>query len=134
VPNDPESILPYLAAGAVGYLGRDTAVAEWIPTLHLVADGQAALSPELAARLIQRIQQLTQQRQQWQHTVALATTLTPREREILLLLQTARSNAEMAAQLGVSVGTVKNHMHSILHKLALPRRADVKRYLPYLLN
>ncbi len=51
--------------------------------------------------------------------------LTPREREICRILAHGRSNEQIAAELGISVSTVQNHLHAILRKLRLQRRGEV---------
>ena len=52
-------------------------------------------------------------------------TLTPREREICRILALGRRNAQIAAEIGISVSTVQNHLHAIFRKLRLQGRGEV---------
>ena len=51
--------------------------------------------------------------------------LTPRQREVCRALARGRSNEQIAAELGISVSTVQNHLHAILKRLGLQRRGEV---------
>ena len=51
--------------------------------------------------------------------------LTPRQHELCRALATGRSNEQIAAELGISVSTVQNHLHAILKRLGLQRRGEV---------
>ena len=55
--------------------------------------------------------------------------LTPRRREVASLIAEGRSNAEIAAQLGIGVGTTKDHVHAILTKLNLTSRTQVAAFI-----
>jgi DNA-binding NarL/FixJ family response regulator len=96
-------------AGAIGYLLKDriAEVREFLGAVQRVAAGGTALDPEVVAQLIVRSRS---------HPVA---ELTPREREVLAVMAEGRSNAAIAATLGVSDGAVEKHVSSIFGKLGL---------------
>jgi len=96
-------------AGAIGYLLKDriAEVREFLGAVRRVAAGGTALDPEVVAQLIVKSRS---------HPVA---ELTPREREVLALMAEGRSNAAIAATLGVSDGAVEKHVSSIFGKLGL---------------
>jgi DNA-binding NarL/FixJ family response regulator len=85
----------------------------------VVASGEAVVAPSVTRRLIAHF--LTQQRVRPEKTSRLAV-LTAREREVLALIAHGRSNAEIAAELHLSEGTVKTHVGRILAKLQLRDR------------
>ncbi len=95
--------------GGVGYLLKDRVadVREFIEALQRVAEGGAALDPEVVAQLLAR----RRQRQ--------LDALTPREAEVLGLMAEGRSNAGIAAALTVSAGAVEKHVNNIFAKLGL---------------
>ncbi|MER6501629.1 response regulator transcription factor [Streptomyces sp. NPDC001455] len=109
-----------LAAGADGFLLKDVDPAEILRAVHVVAAGSALLHPAAARRLIDR----------FQHTARPGTgaerervdRLTPREREVLVLLAEGATNAEIAGRLGMSESTVKAHVSRILTTLGVGNR------------
>ncbi|MGW4378956.1 response regulator [Kitasatospora sp. NPDC004531] len=111
-----------LAAGADGFLLKDTDPAEILRAVHLVAAGSAMLHPAAARRVIDRYHAAGR---------ASATTararvdrLTPREREVLALLAEGRANADIAACLAMRESTVKAHVSRILTALAVTNRVQ----------
>ncbi|MGI5337895.1 response regulator [Streptomyces sp. CA-181903] len=107
----------------VGYLlkQRVADVEEFIDALRRVAAGGTALDPQVVSQLLIR-----------RHSDPL-DRLTPREREVLELMASGRSNAGIAGQLVVSESAVAKHINNILAKLDLPRAdADHRRVLAVL--
>ncbi|MGK5642152.1 LuxR C-terminal-related transcriptional regulator [Streptomyces sp. URMC 126] len=107
----------------VGYLlkQRVADVEEFIDALRRVAAGGTALDPQVVSQLLLR-----------RHSDPL-DRLTPREREVLELMASGRSNAGIASQLVVSESAVAKHINNILAKLDLPRAdADHRRVLAVL--
>ena len=112
-----------LAAGAAGFLLKDTPPREIAAAVRAVADGTATLSPKVTAKLIEsyvdraaaprKAQALRQIRE-----------LSDREREVLQLLGTGDSNAELAKKLFVSEATVKTYVSRLLAKLDLANRTQ----------
>lgn len=116
---DDDALFQALEAGADGYLLKD----EWPEALFEAIEGamhgEAALSPDLAERMLRAIRAERQHEQ-----VRNEYELTPRETEILSLLVKGASNKEIAAQLFISPNTVKNHLHRILEKLHAKNRTQ----------
>ena len=114
-----EYVFAGLQAGASGFLLKDTLAADLISAVRVVASGEAVAAPSVTRRLIAHF--LSQQRAGPNETSRLAV-LTTREREVLSLIAHGRSNAEIAAELHLSEGTVKTHVGRILAKLQLRDR------------
>jgi two-component system nitrate/nitrite response regulator NarL len=112
-------------AGASGYVARDGTLADVQAVIESVARGEALLSPQIAASLLKRIADLAAARK----ATPAETRLTSREMEIVELIDQGLSNKEIAQRLSIAVPTVKNHVHSILEKLDLHRRAEVRARL-----
>lgn len=111
-----------LAAGASGFLLKSCAPQELIGAVHAVAQGAAALSPRIAHRVVQRLRGLdTSARSQ---AVQLVASLTAREHQVLELLGTGASNAQIAADLVLTEATVKGYVTAILVKLAARNRVE----------
>ncbi len=122
--NSSDEVLGCIEAGARGYLTRDGSLADLVATLHSVACGELLCSPHVAALLVRRLADLSA------HRLANAySPLTQREMEIVSLLDRGLTNKAIAATLGIELATVKNHMHNILSKLHVRRRADVSASL-----
>jgi two-component system nitrate/nitrite response regulator NarL len=121
---DDANSLACAEAGLIGFVGRDGTIADLICTVERALVGEVGCSARLAAMLCARISVLAA------HTGALASTLTPREREIAELAAAGRSNKEIAIDLRIGPATVKNHIHNILDKLGAPRRAAIAVRLP----
>ena len=110
-----------LRCGASGFLLKDAPRADLIAAIRVVAAGDALLAPSVTRRLIEAFAA---------RPAAVApspsrlASLTPRERDILLLLARGRSNSEIAGALVVSEATVKTHVARILNKLNLRDRVQ----------
>lgn len=117
-------ILACMEAGAAGYVPRDGSVDDLIGTLESVCHGELRCSPRIAGSLSRRLATLAA-RSGGDVVAAEANRLTPREREIVGLVGQGLTNKEIAVQLGIEVATVKNHVHKILEKLRVRRRAEI---------
>jgi DNA-binding NarL/FixJ family response regulator len=110
-----------LRSGASGFLLKDAPRADLIAAVRVAAAGDALLAPSVTRRLIEAFAARPA-------TMAPApsrlTSLTPRERDILLLVARGRSNAEIASALVVSEATVKTHVAHLLAKLGLRDRVQ----------
>ncbi|MFE1320521.1 response regulator [Kitasatospora phosalacinea] len=98
-----------LRAGASGFLLKDTPPEELIAAVRVVADGEALLTPRITRRLIEEYTTPARPRP--------LPGVTARETEILSLVARGLSNAEIAAHLHLSIGTVKIHVSRLLTKL-----------------
>ena len=117
-----EYVFEALRAGASGFLLKDVQPAQLVEAIRVVARGDALLDPAVTRRLLDR----------FAHTLpgpaapppAELGELTEREREVLALLASGLSNAELAACLVLSETTIKTHVSSILRKLGLRDRVQ----------
>jgi DNA-binding NarL/FixJ family response regulator len=119
-----EHVLRALRAGASGFLLKDTAPAEIVRAVRLVAAGEAMLSPAVTRRLLTHVAGDGMDARR-ARAEALLSRLTDREREVAVALGQGRSNAEIAAALYMSVATVKAHVSRLLTKLELNNRVQI---------
>jgi DNA-binding NarL/FixJ family response regulator len=125
-----EIILRFIEAGAVGYVLSSGSMADLVKNIHAASRGEALVSPEIAGALISRVVELTEVRPipEYRYRLDQVADLTPREQEVLDLIGEGLSNQEIADRLVIEVGTVKNHVHSILQKLDVNDRGDAAAY------
>jgi DNA-binding NarL/FixJ family response regulator len=124
-----EQILPYIEAGASGYIQKNESVDELVETIRAAKEGKALVSPEIAAALMQRLAEWAQYKPDSSFEMLDLGDLTTREREVLELLGQNLSNQEIAERLSIEVGTVKLHVHSLLHKLGVDSRQRAAAFL-----
>ena len=117
--DDDEYVFEGLRAGAVGYLLKDAPSARLVEAIRAAARGESFLQPSIAAKVVAEFTRLADKPRP---AAGLAEPLTERELEILRLLAAGASNREIAAQLFLAEGTVKNHVTNILGKLDVPGR------------
>jgi DNA-binding NarL/FixJ family response regulator len=119
-----EYVLRALAAGASGFLLKDTTPEDIVAAVHKVASGQPMLSPSVTSTLIQ---QVTTQRSPERSLAARARLdrLTERERDVALAVGRGLSNAEIAAELYLSVPTVKAHIGRLFQMLGVDNRVQI---------
>ena len=117
-----EYVYDALCAGASGFLLKDVTAERLFEAVRVIAAGEALLAPTVTRRLIS---EFARQRPMPDAppTAALAT-LTPRERQVLLLVAEGLSNPEIAARLVVTEETVKTHVSRVLNKLGLRDRTQ----------
>ncbi|WP_406313283.1 response regulator transcription factor [Streptosporangium sp. NBC_01639] len=119
-----EHVLRALRAGAAGFLLKDTPPEEIVTAVRRVARGHPVLSPAVTRRLIARVAGTDHDRRR-AHARDRLALLNDREREVALAVGQARSNADIAATLYLSVPTVKTHVSGILAKLDLNNRVQI---------
>lgn len=108
-------------AGMSGYVSRDATAAELLEIVAAALREETLCPPRVASQLFEHIAAMTARRP----TATEIDSLTPREFQILPMLGQGRSNKDIARGLSVETATVKNHVHNILGKLHLSRRAEV---------
>ena len=126
--DDSKQILSYIAAGAVGYILKKEGVSTWVRHVEAVGKGKPLVSPSVTAVLMMQVNTLSRLTTRFEPKAELYANLTSRECEILDLLAEGSSNESIAGHLVIGVGTVKNHVHSILKKLKLRSRRDTSTY------
>lgn len=115
-----DEIVSCLEAGAVGYVPLQASLDDLIAIMESAVRGEILCPPRIAGALSKRLSSLAS-------TATLAGThvhLTPRELEILRLIDGGLSNKEIARSLSIDIHTVKCHVHNILEKLQVHRRAE----------
>ncbi|WP_442930843.1 response regulator [Micromonospora sp. NBC_00421] len=121
-----EQVLRALRAGAGGFLLKDTPPAEIVQAVRRVAAGEATLSPTVTRQLISHLTGPTPGPDpRRDRALRLLAGLTAREREVAVALGHGRTNAEISAELFMSVATVKAYVSRLLTKLALNNRVQV---------
>jgi len=103
-----EEIYQALKTGAVGFVVKEMKLDQLLDAIRRVYKGEKYIPPELAARMSERV----------------FTQLSEREKQVLALISKGRSNKEIGAVLGVTEGTVKLHVTSILSKLEVNARTE----------
>ncbi|MDH5232634.1 MAG: response regulator transcription factor [Gammaproteobacteria bacterium] len=116
---DDKDIAKALRCGATGYLLKDMEPDELVQALHAIMRGETVVAPELATTLARVVQGKNPQ-----DTEDKLESLTPREREILQHIAEGGSNKVIGRALGITDGTVKLHVKSILRKLDVHSRVE----------
>ncbi|MEH2277694.1 MAG: response regulator transcription factor [Nostoc sp.] len=132
--DDDEYVSAALQNGAMGYLLKDTPSEELAVAIRAVYKGYTQLGPGIVKKLLTQFSNSTPT--QSSAVPSNLAELTPREKEVLRLIATGASNREIAQQLYISEGTVKNHVTNILNRLNLRDRTQAaiwaNTYLSYL--
>ncbi|GAA4415183.1 response regulator transcription factor [Georgenia halophila] len=117
-----EEILGALRAGASGFLLKDTPPPQISEALRRVAAGESILSPSVTRRLIDQAVGQSGVAEQARQRLA---RLSERELEVVRAIGQGRTNAEIAAQMYLSLATVKAHVSQVLTKLELTNRTQI---------
>ena len=112
---EPELAYKTVAAGAKGYLSKESSRQEVCDAIATIAGGGTAFAPEVQAGLAAEIQE--------RERTGGAPQLTDREREVLHLIADGLSAPEIGKQIHLSTTTVKSHLHSLYEKLGVSDRA-----------
>jgi DNA-binding NarL/FixJ family response regulator len=115
-----EVVFAALRAGAAGFLLKSAEPEALVEAVRTVARGQGLISPEVTRRLIDEFSASAPQ----PSADPRIDDLTPREREVLMLIARGLSNAELASELVLEASTVKKHVANVLSKLDLRSRAQ----------
>lgn len=108
--DDNKHIYDAICAGASGYLLKKNISDKLLPSIYEILHGEAPMSPGIARMIIQNLQQVPSTEENKYH-------LTPREKEILLALSQGNSFKMIAAQLFISIDTIRTHSKNIYEKL-----------------
>lgn len=122
--NDDEYIYDALKNGASGYLLKDASPAEIAGAVRTVYNGGALIQSEVAVKVIDKFSELAKG-STGKHTDPRAALLTDREIEVCQLIAEGKNNKEIADELYLSEGTVKNHITKVLIKLDLRDRTQL---------
>ena len=114
--DDDELVLEGLRLGAKGYLLKDVSLTQLLDAVETLALGETLVQPAVTERLLRGLQKTTYP------SLETPDTLTKRELDVVRLLAGGYSNKEIAGALGMSEGTVKNHVSSVLSKLGVRDR------------
>jgi DNA-binding NarL/FixJ family response regulator len=114
---EDDLIFNSLRAGATGYMLKNTTPAELVHAIEQVRAGGAPMSMNIARKVVQHFQKIPKPRSEVEE-------LTKREHELLALLAKGLFYKEIAEQLGITVNTVRTHVHSIYDKLHVQSRTE----------
>jgi DNA-binding NarL/FixJ family response regulator len=124
LPEQKQEIIKAGRAGFAGYVSRDTTLDTLCQSLCDIAAGRLDMPPEISVSLLRA---LFHHHESAPALGDLDPALTRRESEVLALIGQGLSNKEIGDELCLSVATVKHHVHHVLEKLNLPRRAQAMR-------
>lgn len=114
---DDTEVYEALAAGANGYLLKASPSERVVEAIELTAQGESFIEPSITAKLLNHFSRLATTQQKREAPQPLTEPLSSRELDVLAHLASGRSNKEIAAELGIAEGTVKNHMSNVIAKL-----------------
>jgi DNA-binding NarL/FixJ family response regulator len=121
--SDREDVAPAMRAGAAGFLYKDVDPAALVQAIRAVHGGQVLLAPEAAEAMLSGLPGPSAA-----PVARHVTPLTDREREVLTLIASGRSNREIARELTVAEKTVKTHVSNVLMKLGVQDRTQAALY------
>jgi DNA-binding NarL/FixJ family response regulator len=113
-----------LRAGAAGYVPKRAAPDVLVTAIRTVNLGAVFIFPSMATRLVQDYFG----RELEENSSANAADLTPREKEVLVLISDGLTNSDIGDKLGISIKTVDRHRENIMKKLDLHNRIDLVKY------
>jgi DNA-binding NarL/FixJ family response regulator len=116
-----EYVYGALKAGARGFLLKDAGPELLVQAIHAAANGDALIAPRITARLLAAFSDSRTDRPPAQPV----EPLTSREEQVLLTVAQGRTNAEIAAELHISLSTVKTHLAGVMTKLGARNRVEI---------
>ena len=117
-----ENVLPWAEAGVAGYVPNTASVDDLLTLIRQISRGEQTYPPAIVGGMWRWIGASGSRSRS---TPATSLSLTVRETEVLNLLSDGLSNKDIARRLRISLSTAKTHVHNLLVKLSLQRRADV---------
>ena len=118
-------VLGALRAGACGFLLKDTDPQSLVDAVRTVHEGQSLLSPQVLSRLVARMPRAASAGTSGSTRADAVEALTPRQREVLLLIAQGLSNSEIEAELGITRATCRSHITALLARLGARDRAQL---------
>ena len=118
-------VLGALRAGACGFLLKDTDPQPLVDGVRTVHEGQSLLSPQVLSRLVARMPRAVSAGGSGSTRADAVEALTPRQREVLLLIARGLSNSEIEAELGITRATCRSHITALLARLGARDRAQL---------
>ena len=118
-------VLGALRAGACGFLLKDTDPQSLVDAVRTVHEGQSLLSPQVLSRLVARMPRAVSAGGSGSTRADAVEALTPRQREVLLLIAQGLSNSEIEAELGITRATCRSHITALLARLGARDRAQL---------
>jgi two-component system nitrate/nitrite response regulator NarL len=132
ITEDRGQVLQFIEAGADGYVLQEDSLEDLLAAVRAAHAGKALISPQIASALIDRVTELAHAFTKIGTAPPEAIELTEREIEVLELISQNLNNQEIAERLVIEVGTVKNHVHSILRKLGVDKREQAASLLGWI--
>ena len=126
VAETEENILAWAEAGIAGYIPNTASLQDLTSLLKEISRGEQSCSARIAGTLLRRV---SHRDRLGGPRAPPAARLTTREIEILRLVGSGLSNKDIARRLGISLGTAKSHVHSVLGKMKLQRRTEAAAFL-----
>jgi DNA-binding NarL/FixJ family response regulator len=120
---EDELLFAAIRAGASGYLLKQVGAGELIRAIDMASRGESMLDPSLTQRVFYEVRRSIQK----EEAIAFQD-LTSQERQVLQLIAEGKTNREIASDLFLSEGTVRNYVSSILSKLNVSNRAEAAAY------
>ena len=118
-------VLGALRAGACGFLLKDADPQSLVDAVRTVHEGQSLLSPQVLARLVARMPRTAPAGAPGIARADDVEALTPRQREVLLLIARGLSNSEIEVELGITRATCRSHITALLARLGARDRAQL---------
>ena len=125
IADSEAEVLACAEVGAAGYVTRDGSIEALVAAVESAVKGELVCSPRVAGTLVRRLATLAAV----DDPRMIKARLTRRECEIAGLIEQDLSNKEIAVRLRIEVATVKNHVHNLMEKLNIHRRAEAARVL-----
>lgn len=122
---EASEVIHWAEAGVAGFVPKRATLDDLVRVVGGVAEGESPCSPRIAATLLRRVASMAGEPQR----ETSFATLTVRERQIAWLVGEGLSNKEISCRLQIQLGTVKNHVHSVIRKLGATRRGEAAAML-----
>ncbi|RMF46903.1 MAG: DNA-binding response regulator [Anaerolineae bacterium] len=120
---EDEMLFSAIRAGAAGYVLKQIDGQDLVRAIEAVGRGEALLDPAVTQRIFQEVRKAAKEEE-----ASAFAALTQQEKHVLLLVSEGKTNREIAKELFLGEGTVRNYVSSILSKLSVSNRAEAAAY------